>query len=293
MIPIILFMPTVFGAVLSIALLYLLRTKISAISLGIGSVLLGVTLDYALHILTHIRNGNPIKDLYKEVAPSILMSSLTTAAAFLCLLFLKSQALQDLGIFAAVSVIGASVFALLFIPQVYKYSSRLKSGHTILDRLAAFDFHKSKWVIGMILILAAISIFTYNKVVFNKDIAKLNYEPQHLTEARLHLDALTDINSKSVYLATYGADLENVLRHNDDQHRKLLKLKDAGEILDFSSVGALVQSKESQADKIEMWKRFWNPETVDSLRKNLVETGSALGFKTNSFEPFYSLLKWI
>lgn len=289
-IPIILFLPTVFGALLSIAFLYFLRTKISAISLGIGSVLLGVTLDYALHILTHIRNGNSIKNLYKDVAPSILMSSLTTAAAFLCLLFLKSQALQDLGIFAAVSVMGASIFALLFIPQVYKISSENKPGTTILDRLAAFNFHKSKWGISLVLLLVAMSFFTYNKVIFNNDIAKLNYEPQHLKEARMRLDALTDINSKSVYLATYGSDLEEVLQQNDTQHQMLLRLKKEGEILAFSSIGALVQSKESQTIKIKRWKQFWSTETVDSLQKNLIESGSTLGFKTNTFDKFYSIL---
>ena len=83
-----------------------------------------VTLDYSLHILTHIRSNNHINKLYKEITKPILMSSLTTALAFLCLFFLNSQALQDLGIFAAVSVLGASCFALLFIPLVYKDSPK-------------------------------------------------------------------------------------------------------------------------------------------------------------------------
>ena len=36
---------------------------ISAISIGIGSVLLGITLDFSLHILTHFRNNSDIKEL--------------------------------------------------------------------------------------------------------------------------------------------------------------------------------------------------------------------------------------
>ena len=82
-IPLVLFVPTLFGGLLSIASLFLIRTQISAISLGIGSVLLGVTLDYSLHILTHLRNNADVKALYKDVTKPILMSSLTTAMAFL------------------------------------------------------------------------------------------------------------------------------------------------------------------------------------------------------------------
>ena len=113
-IPILLFIPTALGALTAIASLHFIRESISAISLGIGSILLGITLDYSLHILTHYRNNNDVKQLYKDVAKPILMSSLTTAVAFLCLLFLKSQALQDLGIFAAISVIATSLFALVY-----------------------------------------------------------------------------------------------------------------------------------------------------------------------------------
>src|SRR5690606_19061717 len=46
-IPVILFVPTLFGGLLSITILSLIRNEISAISLGIGAVLLGVTLDYS------------------------------------------------------------------------------------------------------------------------------------------------------------------------------------------------------------------------------------------------------
>ncbi|MFK5974218.1 MAG: MMPL family transporter [Flavobacteriaceae bacterium] len=288
--PLILFLPTLFGGLLSIAFLYLIRTKISAISLGIGSVLLGVTLDYALHILTHIRNNNSIKSLYRDVAPSILMSSLTTAAAFLCLLFLKSQALQDLGIFAAVSVLGASVFALLFIPQVYSTTDKKVRNKTFLDRLATHDFHKNKWGVAVVVILLITSVFTYNKVVFNKDIAKLNFEPSHLSEARERLDALTNINSKSMYLATYGTTAEKVLQANDRLYQKLLQLKKENKILGFSSVGALVHSEKVQQEKIALWENFWDDNTLRSLQRNLIESSGELGFKPSAFNQFYSLL---
>ena len=157
-VPIILFIPTAIGGLFAVAMLFLIRGKISAISLGIGSVLLGVTLDYALHILTHIRSNNNVKALYTEITKPILMSSLTTALAFLCLLFLKSQALQDLGIFAAISVLSASVIALIFIPQVYRTKVVATNKATIIDRLASYGLHKNKW---SVLALALVYCYKY------------------------------------------------------------------------------------------------------------------------------------
>jgi len=290
-IPIILFTPTLFGGLLSIALLYLIRGKISAISLGIGSVLLGVTLDYSLHILTHIRNNHPIESLYKDITKPILMSSLTTALAFLCLLFLDSQALQDLGIFAAVSVIGASVFALLFIPQVYKGGVKREIKVTILDKIAAYNYHKNKWIIGVIVLFCVLSAFTYNNVIFNKDISKLNYEPPAATTAKNNLDSLTNIASKSIYIASYGKTTQAALSKNDSVYTKLQKLKDSGVIISFSSVGALVHSEKIQQEKIARWNQFWTPKVINETKENLIESGSKLGFKSTTFNQFYNYLE--
>jgi len=289
-IPIVLILPTLFGGLLAVALLYVIRGKISAISLGIGSVLLGVTLDYSLHILTHIRSNNNIKALYKEVTKPLLMSSLTTALAFLCLLFLNSQALQDLGIFAAISVSGASVFALLFIPQVYKKSVEKVKKQAFIDKLASFQFHKKKGIIIALFVAFIVSLFTYNKVAFNKDISKLNYEPQHLKEAQLRLDALTNMASKSVYLTAYGNSENEALQINDTIYKKLEELKSDDQIIDFSSIGTLIHSETSQNQSIEKWNTFWNVETVANTKNNLIESGENLGFKPTTFKEFYALL---
>lgn len=289
--PLILFAPTIFGGLLAIAFLFLFRTKISSLSLGIGSILLGITLDYSLHILTHIRNGNSLKSLYMDVAPSILMSSLTTASAFLCLLFLESQALQDLGIFAAISVLGASAFALVFIPQVYKTVVKSDSKRTFLDRIASYDLHKNKWaIIGLALLLVG-SLFTYRTVIFNQDIAKLNYESETLIAARERLEKLTDIGSKSIYLSTYGKNREQVLKRNDSIFNQLQKLKADGTIISYSSIGALVRSDKKQRIKINTWNSFWNTNKIRSTKQNLIESGKEFGFKENTFNQFYSLLE--
>ncbi|WP_422082332.1 MMPL family transporter [Ulvibacterium sp.] len=288
--PIILFLPTAFGGLLAVALLYFIRREISGISLGIGAVLLGVTLDYSLHILTHIRNNRSIQSLYSEVAPSILMSSLTTASAFLCLLFLESQALQDLGIFAAVSVLGASVFALFFIPQVYGAKTAEKKSITFLDSIAAYDFQGDQWLFGSLMAFFVISLFTYSSVTFNKDIAKLNYEPLRLANARKHLENLTDLGAKSLYVTNYGNSREEVLQFNDSIYASLNRLKGKGKILGFSSIGALVRSKKEQNEKIRLWKAFWNDNRIRSVTTSLVDVGREYGFKPKTFDQFYTLL---
>ncbi|MGV8813721.1 MAG: MMPL family transporter [Gelidibacter sp.] len=289
-IPIILFVPTLLAGLLAIAILSVIRSEISAISLGIGAVLLGVTLDYSLHILTHIRNNETIEQLFEGVSKPILMSSLTTAMAFLCLLFVDSQALQDLGVFAAISVLGASVFALIFIPQAYKGTSRNTSKTSFIDKVAAYQYHKNKILIGSIVAFLILSAFTYHRVTFNKDISKLNFQPEAIKSAEAALDKLINISSKSLYVIAFGTNEQDVLETNDGIFNKLQNLEKNQNILSFNSVGALVTSDKKQKVAIQTWERFWTPEIKAQTQINLIENGNKFGFKPATFHEFYSLL---
>jgi 1-acyl-sn-glycerol-3-phosphate acyltransferase len=288
---IILFIPIALGALLAMTFLFLIRTNISAISLGIGSVLLGVTIDYALHILTHIKNNNNVEALYKDLTKPILMSSLTTAIAFLCLLFLESQALQDLGIFAAISVLSASVFALIFIPQAYKIRETTVTKKTVIDSFASYAFHKNKWAILTVLLVLGISTFTYNKVSFNNDLNTLNFESKALIKAQKGLEDLTNMSSKSVYLAAYGNSDEDALKINDVIFSKLKNLEKHHKIVSFSSIGSLINSDSIQSKKIQTWEHFWTSEKIKDIQANLIESGKEFGFKPLTFNPFYTHLQ--
>tara|TARA_R110000787_G_scaffold183014_3_gene295025 strand:- start:12135 stop:15719 length:3585 start_codon:yes stop_codon:yes gene_type:complete len=289
-IPIVLFVPTIIGGLLAGVFLLIVRDKISAISLGLGSVLLGITLDYSLHILTHLRNNNNVKSLYKDVTQPILMSSFTTAIAFLCLLFIKSQALQDLGIFAAVSVLGSSVFALLFIPQIYKTSKKNNNKSTVLDKIAHFNFHRSKLSYVLLSLILVVSLFTYSNVKFNKDLSTLNFMPKEMITSEEKLDKLTNFSSKSLYIASFANNLEEALAVNDTIYNKLIELKQTNKIYNFSSIGPLVFSQKIQNEKIAKWNSFWDEKTINQTKNDLIVYGENLGFKPKTFQQFYNLL---
>ncbi|AXT53890.1 glycerol acyltransferase [Aquimarina sp. BL5] len=290
-VPLIIFTPTVFGAIIAIAILYLIKGKISAISLGIGSVLLGITLDYSLHILTHFRNNNNIKELYRDVSMPVIMSSLTTAVAFLCLIFVKSEALNDLGIFAGVSVVGASVFALIFIPQVYRFSESKKAKRkTFIDRISQTDFHKNKILISVIGIVFIVGLFLFHKVGFNTDLSTMNYQPEELIAAEEDLDRINNNKAKSIYLVSYGTSLNEALNANNKLFETLQQKKSNKELINFSSVGGVVLSQEAQIEKIKLWNEFWTKQRVDAITNLLIEKGSVVGFKPETFTQFYKTL---
>ncbi|RKS53145.1 hypothetical protein BC962_1391 [Gillisia mitskevichiae] len=287
-IPLILFVPSIIGGITAIAVLYVFKGSISAISVGIGAILLGISLDYALHILTHYKNNNDLSHLYKDVTAPILMSSCTTAVAFLCLLFVKSEALNDLGIFAAVSVLVASVVALVLIPILYNVpTEKVITKETFIDKIAGIAYHKKPYLIIAILGLFIFSLFYFTKVQFNNDLSAINFEPSEIKQAEKEVQAIAGNAAKSIYLVTYGNTTDEALEANNELYEKLNVLKDSGDIEAFSSIGGVVLSTNTQLEKINKWKEFWTLERQENLKSTLIAESSEFGFRPESFESLY------
>ncbi|MCX6281302.1 MAG: MMPL family transporter [Bacteroidetes bacterium] len=98
-------LPAVFGGGLAIAIIAFVKGSVSAIALGIGSVILGLIIDYSLYLINQYRKCGDIKQTLREMSQSIVVCALTSAGAFLCLVFLESSVLHDLGWFASISVV--------------------------------------------------------------------------------------------------------------------------------------------------------------------------------------------
>lgn len=297
--PIIIFIPSLLGAIFALAVLYFTKGSVSAISLGISSILLGETTDYSIYVLTHLRNNKNIKLLYKDISKPLLLCGITTSISFLCLFFVKSEALKDLGIFAALCVTATSVFSLILIPLLYKFKNDkgvvglkiFNNEKNILDKLAAYPYHKNKFFVIAMIVLLVVSSFFYSKVTFNNDLASLNFISPELKKVEGELEKITDGNSKSIYLANYGTSFESVLKNNNNLFDVLKKDKEDLKIVNFSSIGGLVFSEKIQNEKIAQWNAFWNTSRINEVKENLIDEGRKFGFKENSFETFYEHLK--
>ena len=289
-IPLIAFIPSVFGVLSALAFLYMLKGSISAISISLGAVLLGVTIDYSLHILTHYKVAKTASELYRAVTVPILLSSITTAISFLCLLFVHSEVMQDLGIFAFIGIMVSALLSLVLVPHLYRADKRVAVRHTFLDRVGGYPFHRNKWIVGACLLLIGVSFFYFQKVKFNGDIASINYVNPHYQEAQQQLEQLTDSQYKSVYAAAYGNSLEEALTRNYHLYQQLQHLKATDSIRQFSSVAALILPQTEQQERIKRWQMFWSGARQEELRTQLQQLGAQYGFKESTYAPFFDFL---
>ena len=287
-----LFTPVVFGALFALAFLYVFKGSISAISLGIGSMIVGITIDFSLHFLNHFKEENNTKNVLKATIRPILTSCLTTASAFFCLTLVRSEALTDLGIFAGFSVIGAALVTLLVLPQLIKPFKKKANNHKfdLFAKFSNLSIEKNHKLLGVVFIITIICLFFFKDVKFDGDMQKMNYMSDQLQGAQNRLTELNGHAEKTIYLIAQGDSEEEVLQDNLQVGKIINELQKRFPSIEFANSSVLLISKEEQAIRLERWKTFWTDIRLNKTLDSLALSGRKFKFKSSAFNR---LKKWV
>ena len=284
--------PVLFGGLFALFLIFFIKGSISAIAVGAGSAVMGIALSYSIHMLAHQNHVSTVQQLIKEIAYPLTVGSFTTIGAFMGLIFTSSDLLRDFGLFASLALVGTTLFCLIYLPHFLKGQADVKQGRVlrIIEKINAYSYEKNKWLVGGILLITIICLFTSQKVGFNNDMMSLNYEPQHLKQSEEKLMQLFDSDEKTVLFVSVGKDMNQATETYAMTNQKLLALKDQGLIKDYASASQFLISPQEQQLRLKKWKDYWTDEKQQQIREQLETAAAEYRFRPGSFDPFYQWL---
>lgn len=284
--------PVLFGGLFALFLIFFIKGSISAIAVGAGSAVMGIALSYSIHMLAHQNHVSTVQQLIKEIAYPLTVGSFTTIGAFMGLIFTSSDLLRDFGLFASLALVGTTLFCLIYLPHFLKGQADVKQGCIlrIIEKINAYSYEKNKWLVGGILLITVICLFTSQKVGFNNDMMSLNYEPQHLKQSEEKLMQLFDNGEKTVLFVSVGKDMNQATETYAMTNQKLSALKDQGLIKDYASASQFLISPQEQQLRLKKWKDYWTDEKQQQIREQLETAAAEYRFRPGSFEPFYQWL---
>lgn len=284
--------PVLFGGLFALFLIFFIKGSISAIAVGAGSAVMGIALSYSIHMLAHQNHVSTVQQLIKEIAYPLTVGSFTTIGAFMGLIFTSSDLLRDFGLFASLALVGTTLFCLIYLPHFLKGQADVKQGRVlrIIEKINAYSYEKNKWLVGGILLITIICLFTSQKVGFNNDMMSLNYEPQHLKQSEEKLMQFFDSDEKTVLFVSVGKDMNQATETYAITNQKLSTLKDQGLIKDYASASQFLISPQEQQLRLKRWKDYWTDEKQQQIRKQLETAATEYRFRPGSFDPFYQWL---
>ncbi|PSL47615.1 1-acyl-sn-glycerol-3-phosphate acyltransferase [Chitinophaga niastensis] len=292
--PVLVMLPVVFGGLFSLAWIYVLKGHISVMAMGAGAVVLGIAVNYSLHVFNHYRHSHDIREVISDLATPMTLGSFTTIGGFLCLQFVHSPMLHDVGLFAALSLVGAALFSLVFLPHwmVIGHRPHTMAAHdeNWLDKLSAYKPENNKYLVGALFLLTIVFFYTAGNVTFESDMMRMNYMTPKLKAAETHLNKINSYIAQSVYVVTDGNDLESALEHGERLMPVIQQLQDKGIVKKYAGVQALLLSNKEQQARIDRWSHYWTAGKKQQLLTYLRLHGSAVGFSASAFNSFEQLL---
>jgi len=251
-----------FGWLCGMAMLTICVGEVSVIVLGIGSVIIGLAVNYPLHLLVHQRYTTTVRQTLKEVLSPLLIGNITTVGAFLALLPIQATAMRDLGIFAAAMLLGTILFCVIFLPHMMSAEKTpLREIHlpkmsgSFANGLRSNSIRIQHALAALVVLLSlgfgVVLFVNRNESRFDSNLSHLNYMT---AQQRTDFMRFETLNS-----ATEGH---------------------AGDLFLASS------AKEELARRIALWNNWWQGKDRNQLLADFRAAAQEEGFRPDVFTPF-------
>ena len=278
------------GWLFAMGALTLIHNSVSMIVIGISSVIVGIAVNYPLHLIAHLRHTPNVKTALKEIAMPLVVGNITTVGAFLALVPLESVALRDLGLFSSLLLVGTILFVLLYLPHILRRGKQNVQSR-LLNRMSEFSLESNHRVVWIVVILTFVFGYFSLKTTFDPDISHINYMTDDQKEDLAYLQSMKPASSslESVYVVSSDSSLDKALDKSMSVRSKVVEMKEKGNISDFHDCHQFICSKGEQEKRLSKWNSFI-AKYGDRVETAVKKAAQAEGFIPESFDEFYTLL---
>ena len=275
-----------FGAAFALAVISFFKTTISIIVLGIGSMIIGIAVNYPLHFVDHLKYQKDRRKTLADQINPLVVGNVTTVGAFLSLLLLKADALHDFGAIGALMLVGTILFVLFFLPVLVPEAR--KERRTIrLDWDNRLNPSRTvrRIVFAVFLALTVLFFFLGRNISFDSDMQHINYMT---ADQRRGFALLTEMGAEEdgvsmVYAVSEAPTADEAVVLNET----LLGTMEKAGSEEIRSISAFLPSVPVQEKRLARWEAF--RQSHPGLPDEMQRAALRMGFSETAFAPFLSL----
>jgi len=279
------------GWLFAMGLLSMFHNDLSVIVIGISSVILGIAVNYPLHLIAHLRHTPNMKTALKEIVMPLVVGNVTTVGAFLALVPLKSVALRDLGAFAAFLLVGTILFVLIYLPHLAKeHSEQPKT--SLLDHISDFSLENHRWITIIVVLLTIVLGYFSLNTSFDANMSHINYMTSQQKTDMAYFQQMMNPSTaeQNIYVVSTDSTLEGALAKSAAQHPVIEALQNKGLVKNYNHAGNFLSSSIEQKERLRKWNLFIE-KYADQIERETKVAALNQGFANGSFDSFYDVLR--
>lgn len=270
-------LPLITGVVAGAAAVTLLFGSLHGITLAFGFSLVGVAVDYPIHLFSYSRETGATASAARRLWPTLRLGFVTTALGYSALLFSGFAALSQLGLFAITGLFAAVATTRWVLPALRPTLPTAASGNG--ERLLARLNGRFNWL-PPLLAVAGVLILAGNETLWEQDLGALS--PVSEQSKRLDRRLRNALGAPDVRhsLVIAGDSIQAVLEAGERLEEPLRKLVSDGVIQGFDLPSHYLPSVARQKERQEQLPR------AAELSRWMEQATADLPFRQGLFSSF-------
>lgn len=277
------------GVLCALTVTTILYGRVHGITLAFGASLLGLIVDYVVHLYAHhlyARGGEGPRESLKALWPALVVASSTALVGFGLLGATDLPGLREVAVFAMIGLLSSLLtlrwVAYRWLPQNTPESLwRERVAEASVALIGALR-HRPRVVHLAWFLIAATALAGLSTARWSDDIVALEELAPELMAEENEVRARISRLDQTRFIVARGATNEAALQVTD---RVSDRLRDADYIADFRSISSVLPSSARQHAVAEAFV------STPELRENFRRAFDDAGFRVESFAPFYATLE--
>jgi len=268
--------PLATAIVIAISVTQLIFNEVHGIVLAFGITMLGVCLDYPLHLFSHLKKGESTKKTLNKIWPTLRLGVITSILAYIALIGTGFSGLTQLAVFSAVGLLTALFVTRWLLPEWVDESWTNKRQFFISYPLR----YKYKIILSLFIIVLPISILIIHQDIWSNDISQISPVPVDLRETDRDLRRALNATDLNHLFLIEGEDVDEVLRKTENLTSAIEPAIKEGVLTGTYSAADIFPSKINQKRTQSLLPN------KQMLSLNVTAAMKGLGFKENAFDSF-------
>ncbi len=272
-------LPLATGVLFSVCVVNLIFGSIHGITLAFGITIIGVAVDYPIHVFSHRTQGESASATVTRIWPTLRLSVFTTVTGYTAMLLTGFTGLSQLAVFA---ISGLAVAALVtrFVIPVLSGQSAIRDQDAFLLGKLIDSVRRFRWLSVAAIFAGVAILFVSASSVWETDIANLS--PVSAEQKRVDHELRSELGAGGVnkLIMIFAEDHESVLVQSEKLSVTLGDLQKQGAISGYDAPSLYLPSR-----ALQLQRRNVLPGQKE-LRRRLSLASQSMPFKPGLFEPF-------
>lgn len=271
-------LPIGMGFLIGLAVVTLVFDSVHGITLAFGFTLMGIAIDYPLHLFSHSRL-EPGDAGIKLIWPTLRIGAASTAIAYLAIALSGSDGLAQLGVFTACGVIVAALVTRHWLPLFLLTQTDFNTDKDTRPQQHTLLFAPALLTLVLALLGAQ---FLFKDGLWDDSLSSLSPVPEKRLQSDILLRSAAGTPDMRYQLVMHASNLESLLRDSESVDLLLQQAVEDGLLASWQSVSLILPSQQVQKQR----QQAIPDEQI--LHSRMQQTIVNTPFRENAFSAFES-----